>query len=114
MEAVRDGAFTEVLTSPKGKVVRADFSLVREQRPRLIVWAQQVEQTPFARVLKSAETEIGLAAVDGGERPSTQVWIEMRQSLRGFMAKLGSRLVKRAAIKTIEDALDGLELIVGR
>ncbi|MGH2913221.1 MAG: SRPBCC family protein [Solirubrobacteraceae bacterium] len=113
VEAVRDGAFTEVLMSPKGKMVRADFKLLDTPEPWRVVWSQQVENTPFARVLKSAETEIRLQDGHGTHGPLSRVTIEMRQATQGFFARLGSRLVGRAAASTIEEALDGLELIAG-
>jgi uncharacterized protein YndB with AHSA1/START domain len=112
VEAVEQDAFTEVLTSAKGKIVRADFRLVDAVAQRHIVWAQQVENTPFARVLKSAETEVSLS--DADDSPATEVTVELRQTLQGFLARLGGHLVRRAAGSTIEEALDGLERIVGR
>jgi uncharacterized protein YndB with AHSA1/START domain len=114
VESVELDAFTEVLRSDKGKMVRADFTLLDAVSPRRIVWAQQVENTPFARVLKSAETEIGLEGAEAGDGPTTEVTIELRQSMHGFLARFGSHLVRRAAGNTIEEALDGLERIVGR
>lgn len=140
VEAVQDDAFTEVLVSEKGKVVRADFRLVEEQSERRIVWTQQIEGSPFARVLRSAETEIALLPIEPmlhGVRPDggsgemgTEVTIELRQRLRGFelgegwgghrrllgggaLWKGGGYLVRRAASRTIEEALDGLERIFG-
>lgn len=112
VEAVEQDAFTEVLTSAKGKIVRADFRLVDAVSQQRIVWSQQIENTPFAKVLKSAETEVSLAEVGNG--PLTEVTIELRQSLQGFLARLGGHLVRRAADSTIDEALDGLERIVGR
>jgi uncharacterized protein YndB with AHSA1/START domain len=118
-------AFTEVLMGPSGKIVRADFKLLEQLDRRRIVWTQQVEGTPFARVLRSAETEIALAAAQGGVRPATEVTIELRQDLQGFahksgggswigaFSRFGSPLVRRAAHATIDEALDGLERIVG-
>ena len=148
VEAVEQNAFTEVLTGPSGKIVRADFKLLEQVERQRIVWSQQVENTPFARVLRSAETEITLAgdsegdatrglAVEGhaagglagghGEHPTvTEVTIELRQELQGFspragsgswiggLSRFGSPLVRRAARSTIDEALDGLERIVGR
>jgi uncharacterized protein YndB with AHSA1/START domain len=108
-------AFTEVLMSGKGKMVRADFKRLDAVPEHSVVWAQQVENTPFARILTSAETEIGLS--DGGvagDGPATEVTIELRQTLHGFFARLGSHLVRRAAASTIDEALDSLERIVGR
>ncbi len=112
VEAVELDAFTEVLMSDKGKIVRADFRLVDAVSQQRIVWSQQIENTPFAKVLKSAETEVSLAEVGNG--PLTEVTIELRQSLQGFLARLGGHLVRRAADSTIDEALDGLERIVGR
>jgi uncharacterized protein YndB with AHSA1/START domain len=114
VEAVEADAFTEVLISDKGKTVRADFKLLDTVEPERVVWAQQIENTPFARVLKSAETEISVAEAGVGESPASTVTIELRQSLQGFLARLGGRLVRRAANSTIDEALDGLERIVGR
>jgi uncharacterized protein YndB with AHSA1/START domain len=135
------GAFTEVLMGSSGKIVRADFRLLTYESLRRIVWSQQVENTPFARVLKSAETEITLTDIPEGhagghtadeladapveDGRATQVTIELRQELQGFrgestlslrmsgIARFGSPLVRRAAASTIEEALDGLERIVG-
>jgi uncharacterized protein YndB with AHSA1/START domain len=128
-------AFTEVLKGSSGKIVRADFEVLSVESPRRIVWSQQVENTPFARVLRSAETDIELAEVPVGngvrgagtaaESPSTQVTVELRQELQGFsprpghgswihgISRFGSPLVRRAAASTVEQALDGLERIVG-
>lgn len=131
VEGVEEDAFTEVLVSEKGKAVRADFRLLEERPERKIVWAQQIDGSPFARVLKSAETEIVLLPIEPslpGVRPAggtaamgTEVTIELRQTLRGFewgarwgvVWKSGAFLVRRAASATIEEALDGLERIFG-
>jgi uncharacterized protein YndB with AHSA1/START domain len=132
VEAVEDDAFTEVLMSDKGKIVRADFKLLDAVELQRIVWAQQIENTPFARVFEGAETEIELAEGHGSDGPRTDVTIELRQTLRGRLpsrvdgrptflpsrvvglARFGSPLVYRAAVSTIEEALNGLERIVGR
>jgi uncharacterized protein YndB with AHSA1/START domain len=131
-------AFTEVLMGPSGKIVRADFKLLEQLDRRRIVWAQQVQGTPFSRVLRSAETEIALVDTTHGgradtlaeelgeHRRATEVTIELRQELQGFahrsgggswigaFSRFGSPLVRRAAHATIDEALDGLERIVGR
>ena len=139
----RQDAFTEVLTGPSGKIVRADFKLLEQVDRQRIVWSQQVENTPFARVLRSAETEITLAGASGGTlpaakarrgRPGRRTW---RASLGyrgddraapgvagllaqagqriwiGGLSRFGSPLVRRAARSTIDEALDGLERIMG-
>jgi uncharacterized protein YndB with AHSA1/START domain len=134
VEDVESDAFTEVMRTRKGKLVRADFNVVAcDDAAHSLTWAQQVEGTPFARVLSSAETEVRLTPVatvasDGfgavGENSAaTEVTIELRQTLAGFSPRfgvlagvsprLGGHMVRRAARATIEEALDGLERIGG-
>lgn len=110
VEDVRDDAFTEVLAGAKGKTLRADFRLVECQPQRRAVWAQEIDGTPFARVLRSAETRIELVP---NER-AVEVVVELRQTLHGLFARLGSPMVRRAAASTIREALDGLEQAVAR
>jgi uncharacterized protein YndB with AHSA1/START domain len=122
--------FTEVMKTAKGKLVRADFQLVRaEGDARALRWRQRVEGTPFARLLKTAETEVSLkpaaaASPSHADPPAartardgeaaTEVTIELRQTLTGFFPRFGGYMVRRAAAATIEEALDGLERIGGR
>lgn len=108
VEAVAEDAFTEVLKSDKGKLVRADFTLIEaDAAQRRLVWSQELENSPFARLLASAETEVQLV-VKGQD---TDVTIELRQSLTGFFPRFGGYLVRRAAVATLEEALNGLERI---
>jgi uncharacterized protein YndB with AHSA1/START domain len=118
IEGVEGKAFTEVMRTRKGKVVRADFDMVaRDERTRLLTWAQRVQGTPFARVLSSAETDVSLVPADD----ATEVTIELRQVLAGFSPRfgmlaglsprIGGRMVRRAAERTLDEALDGLERI---
>lgn len=110
VEDVRDGAFTEVMRTAKGKVVRADFELAHaDPQAHSVCWQQRLIGTPFERLLTSAETEITLAPMGTG----TQVTIELRQSLNGFVARMGSYMVRRAALATVDEALSNLEVIVG-
>jgi uncharacterized protein YndB with AHSA1/START domain len=110
VEDVEGGAFTEVMTTAKGKVVRADFQLVQvEEAAGRLRWEQRVQGTPFANLLKSASTEVRLAPAGS----ATEVTIELRQTLNGFFSRFGGYMVSRAAAATIEDALDGLERISG-
>jgi uncharacterized protein YndB with AHSA1/START domain len=118
VEDVSAGAFTEVMRTSKGRVVRADFERVQaDEDERALSFSQRVEGTPFARVLRSAETEIQLAAVSSHEElladDATEVTIEVRQALSGFFPRFGGFMVSRAAAATIEEALDGLERISG-
>jgi uncharacterized protein YndB with AHSA1/START domain len=110
VEDVEDGAFTEVMKTAKGKLVRADFRLVRsDERAHSLAWQQQLEGTPFARLLSSAETQVSLEPVGEG----TSVTIELRQRLSGFFPRFGGFMVRRAAAATLDEALSGLERISG-
>ena len=111
VEDVEGDAFTEVLKTAKGKLVRADFTVVAVQEAEWrLIWAQQLEGSPFARLLESAETEVSLAAQG---QVATEATIELRQSLTGVFPRLGGYMVRRAAAATLEEALDGLERISG-
>jgi uncharacterized protein YndB with AHSA1/START domain len=123
VEGVHDDAFTEVMISSRGRTVRADFRVVRaDPAERMLVWEQLLEDSPFARVLRSAEVELRLADADG-EPGRTEVTIELRQELGSRtagpfgrlvnMPRLGAMMVRRAARATAEEALDGLERISG-
>jgi uncharacterized protein YndB with AHSA1/START domain len=110
VEDVRDGAFTEVMRTAKGKVVRADFELADvDPQAYALCWRQRLVGTPFERLLSSAETEIALVGMPTG----TQVTIELRQTLNGFVSRIGSFMVRRAALATVDEALANLERIVG-
>ena len=44
-------AWTTVFSSPKGKSVRADYTRVTADEPGRLVWRQEVEESPFERIL---------------------------------------------------------------
>jgi uncharacterized protein YndB with AHSA1/START domain len=110
VEDVEAGAFTEVMKTGRGKTVRADFELVSsDEGARSLSWRQRLAGSPFARVLSEAQTTISLKEATEG----TEVTIVLKQTLAGILPRLGSRMVRRAAANTIEQALDGLEHISG-
>ena len=109
VEGAEEGRFTQVLATAKGKPVRADFRVVESVPRRRQLWAQELEDSPFERLMGEALTEIGLEPADA----ATQVAIEMRQRLRGF-ARFGWFLVRRANVRVLDEALDGLERACGR
>jgi uncharacterized protein YndB with AHSA1/START domain len=141
VEDVEDGAFTEVMKTRKGKLVRADFKIAAcDDAARTLIWEQLLEGTPFARVLGSAATQVWLEPAPAGAPPSrgregagerageqprgaTVVSIELRQEMAGyshssglftgFSSRFGSPMVRRAARATLDEALDGLERIGG-
>ena len=110
VEGVAADAFTQVLTTTKGVPVRADFHVVESAAPSVRRWSQQLINTPFERVLTLSEVEVRLVADGDG---ATRVALSLVQRLRG-MALLGSFLVRRAARRQLDEALDGLEALVWR
>ena len=109
VEGVERDAFTKVFASRNGRLVRADFHVEADERALTLRWEQQVQDTPFARVLSAAHTELRLEPAGSG----TKVTIELRQKLRGIFANLGASRVRSAAGKVLDEALDGLERIFG-
>jgi uncharacterized protein YndB with AHSA1/START domain len=109
MEAVEDDCFTQVLGTARGRGVRADFRLLERERPRRLRWEQQVEGSPFERLLAEAVTAVELAPADGGA--ATSVTIELRQQLLGW-SRLVPFLFKRAARRQLDEALAGLDRAV--
>jgi uncharacterized protein YndB with AHSA1/START domain len=109
MEAVGDGCFTQVLGTARGRGVRADFRVLETEPVRRLCWAQQLEGTPFERLLAEAVTAVELAPADGGD--ATSVTIELRQQLLGW-SRLVPFLFKRAARRQLVEALVGLDRAV--
>src|SRR4051812_33159959 len=58
VEAVDAERFTEVLSTDKGRSVRADFRVLESRAPEVRRFPQEVEDSPFERLLRSAETAI--------------------------------------------------------
>jgi uncharacterized protein YndB with AHSA1/START domain len=105
--------FTQVLGTQRGKGVRADFAILQREEERLLQWAQELEGSPFERLLEEAVTTFTLArAGDGdGDGGATSVTVELRQRLRGW-SRLAPFLFKGAAKRQLGEALDGLEAVV--
>jgi uncharacterized protein YndB with AHSA1/START domain len=110
MEGVDDDQFTQVLTTRKGRLVRADFRFVVSDAPGRSgpagrrVWAQEVAGTPFERVLGEAITEVVLEPQDG----ATRVTISLSQQLRGY-SRTGGFLLRRATKAKLSEALAALQ-----
>ncbi len=107
-EASRE-AWTTVLISPKGKSVRADYSLVEAEEPGLLRWKQEVEESPFERLLAESVTEIELEPEPGG---GTRVRLTLNQRPRGW-ARFSPFQLRAAARRQAEGALEGLAELVG-
>lgn len=107
MEGVGEDRFTQVFRSERGRLVRADFRVVDSEPPRRRTWTQEVDGTPFARVLAESVVTIALDPAAEG----TTVTLEQRQKLRGY-SRTGGFLLRRATNAKLEEALDGLERIL--
>jgi uncharacterized protein YndB with AHSA1/START domain len=111
VEAVKEGRFTEVLTGARsGRAVRADFRIEEKRREELLRFSQQIEGSPFEKVLKEAETSIAVAPAGAG----TTVSISMRQRPRGLARFGGGTMMRRATGRILDEALDGLEAALGQ
>jgi uncharacterized protein YndB with AHSA1/START domain len=114
MEAIEEDRFTQVFMTKKGRAVRADHYLIEAQPPGrgagafgYIRWGQEIDGTPFERVLSESITEIELR----GEEEGTAVTIIQTQKLRGY-SRTGGFLLRRATRRRLEEALDGLAQVV--
>ncbi len=109
VEDVRDPGgkrahWTTVLETEKGKGVRADFHCTGSTNGERYAWEQEVEGTPFERILKASSLEIGLRSDSSG----TKVTLTAEEALRG-LSKLGSTMMRGAARRRLDEALEGIE-----
>jgi hypothetical protein len=95
--------------SPKGKTVRADYSLVEAREPERLVWRHEVEESPFERLLSESTTEIALSADATG---GTVVRLTLNQRPRGW-ARFSPFQLRAAATRQAEAALEGLAELLG-
>jgi uncharacterized protein YndB with AHSA1/START domain len=108
VESVAGERWTKVLGTTKGKSVRADEHLVESEAPRRRTWTQDLEESPFERMFREVTTEVVLEPEAGG----TRVTLALHQRLRGIN-RLGGFLLRRASVRVLDEALDGLERVCG-
>jgi uncharacterized protein YndB with AHSA1/START domain len=96
--------WTSVLGTEKGKGVRADYRCTAVTEPTRYGWSQALEDSPFERVLRSAEVAIELRPQGDG----TEVTLSTSERLRG-LSRLGSPMMRGAARGRLDEALDGIE-----
>jgi uncharacterized protein YndB with AHSA1/START domain len=114
MEGVEDDRFTQVFMTRRRRTVRADFRVLASEPPGGDYtsghrsWMQEVAGTPFEPVLHESITEIAVEPAGAG----TKVTIAQRQRLRGY-SKTGALAMRSATAKRLDEALDGLERILG-
>jgi uncharacterized protein YndB with AHSA1/START domain len=109
VEEASSEAWTNVLVSPKGKVVRADYSLVEVDEPERVLWRHEVAESPFERLLTNSTTEIALQPGDEG---GTVVRVTLDQSPRGW-ARFSPFQLRAAASRQADAALEGLAGLLG-
>lgn len=103
----RGSRWTTVLETDRGRPVRADFRCLSAARSERYVWEQEVEGTPFERILRSSRLDVALE----GEGERTTVRLTSDESLRG-LSRLGSPMMRAAARRRLDDALDRIDLAV--
>ena len=103
VEGVDALGWTTVLGSPRGRSVRADWRLCVSDEPERRRWAQELEGSPFARLFRQNEVEVRIEP--------ERVTIEIEQRVQGW-ARLAPFIVRRAAKKVADEALDGLVAIL--
>jgi uncharacterized protein YndB with AHSA1/START domain len=104
VEEASPQAWTMVLTSPQGKSVRVDYTRVEAEAQRRLVWRQEVDESPFERILASALTEIALAPEDSG----TRVSVALDQRPRGW-ARFAPLQFRAAGRRQVRGAVEGLD-----
>jgi hypothetical protein len=112
MEGVSEDHFTQVFQTKKGRSVRIDFTLLESRPPGegggVRRWEQEIIGTPFERVLNASIIELRLEPAGSG----TTVTLEHEQKLRGY-SRTGGFMLKRATGAKLEEALEGLQRLVG-
>ena len=109
VEDVSESAFTLVLGSPRGKAVRADYTLVEVEPLERLVWRHEVEESPFERILRESSTELRVEPEPGGD---CQVSVTVRNRPRG-LARFGALQLRRATARQVDEALAGLQSLFG-
>lgn len=110
VEQVTAGQFTEVLRSDRGRAIRADYRLTTLTAPHTIQWEQQLEGTPFARVMTFGGTVVHLEP--DPKRGGTRVSLERRQTMRGMARFGGGLMIRRATGRVLDQALTRLDELV--
>jgi hypothetical protein len=97
-----------VLGTAKGRGVRADYRATSAAAGERYVFEQKVAETPFEKIIRSAEVTISLEPVDD----ATAVTLTTNERLRG-LARLGATMMRGAARRRLDEALEGIDRAVG-
>ena len=110
VDGVGEQGWTTLLGKPGGRGVRADQRLEESsETERVRRWSLVVPGSPFERVLSSSVVEARLAG--GGE--GSELTLELRQAPRGW-ARFGGLVLRRAARRQLDQALEGMARAVER
>ena len=109
VEEVSESSWTMVLMSDRGKPVRADYTLADSRPMELLEWHQELEESPFERMLSTSSLVIRLDGDEGAG--ATAVKLRSTERLRG-LARLGSPMVRRATRRRLSQALERLGELV--
>ena len=96
--------WTAVMETEKGRTVRADFRCVSSAQEERFVWEQELEGSPFERILAASSVQIDLAPAEEGAKVS----LRSMQKLRG-LSRLGSPMMRGGSGRNLDAALDGIE-----
>ena len=96
--------WTAVLATERGRGVRADFRCTAATSAERYEWEQEIEGTPFDRILKSSKVELKIAPTANG----TAVTLAGDERLRG-LSRLGATMMRGAARRRLDEALVGIE-----
>lgn len=98
--------WTAVLETERGTGVRADYRCSGSTNSRRFAWSQDLDGTPFERILRESRVEIRLEPE--GEY-ATEVRLSSEERLRG-LSRLGSAMMRGATRRRLDEALDGINL----
>jgi uncharacterized protein YndB with AHSA1/START domain len=104
VEAVSERGWTSVLATPRGREVRADYTVTESTPPTVRRWSLEVDGSPFAGLFAAAETELRLHPAGD----ATDVALVLREQPRGW-ARFGGLVLRRAAKRTLDEALVALD-----
>jgi uncharacterized protein YndB with AHSA1/START domain len=97
--------WTAVLETERGTGIRADYRCSGSTNGRRFAWKQDLDGTPFERILRESRVEIKLEP-EGDQ--ATRVRLESEERLRG-LSRLGSGMMRGATRRRLDEALDGID-----
>jgi carbon monoxide dehydrogenase subunit G len=94
------------MQTEKGRSVRADYRCVSAAEDQRYAWEQEIEGTPFERILQSSSVQIEFEPAGGSA--GSRVSVRAQQRLRG-LSRLGSPMMRTGTARNLDAAIDGIE-----